>query len=245
MEFMPESAPAVALGFLFTCFLLLVGAVILVHALIVRKHRRAKKILAGIVGALGIYFGILLTFSLRSEEKVLAMHERKYFCEVDCHLVYSVVNVATAGSLGVAPYQKRAEGVYYIITLEVWFDERTIAPHRGNASLKPNDRIVTVVDDHGRLYHVSQTGQSALERTQREAVPLTRPLRPGESYTNDLVFDLAPDINNPRLFIRSASWITCFFIGHENSFLHKDITFRLEPKRRDMSHSPPPSSTSM
>lgn len=62
----------------------------------------------------------------------------------------------------------------------------------------------------------------------RKSGRATTALRPGESYTTDLVFDLPPDIKNPELLMREGSLVTHFIIGHENSFWHRKTKFRLE-----------------
>lgn len=230
MEFVPENAPAVALGFLLTGIVLLVVAVTLVYSLVTRREKRARRLGAGGLTVLGIYLGVLLTFSLTSDEKVLALNAHKYFCEIDCHLAYSVIEVTVSKGLGSATRQTATQGTFYVVTVKGWFDEKTISPRRGNFPLTPDPRAVSVLDDLGREYEPSPDGQRALEEDQDNTISLTQPLRPGESYTTRLVFDLPIDIRNPRLLIAAKGWITRFLIGHENSFLHKKITFKLEPE---------------
>jgi hypothetical protein len=57
--------------------------------------------------------------------------------------------------------------------------------------------------------------------------PLTTPLRPGESYTTDLVFDLPPNAKPTALLMKEGEWITRLVIGHENSPLHKQTKFQV------------------
>lgn len=241
MEFTPENAPAVASGFLLTCIVLLITAATIVYSLATRKHKRARRIGAGGLTVLGIYFGILLTFSLTSDEKMLALNEQKYFCEIDCHLAYSVVKATASKTLGVGTRQTTALGMFYVVTVKVWFDERTITPRRGNFPLMPDPRAVSVLDNLGREYEPSPDGQIALEESHGKVIPLTQPLRPGESYTTSLVFDLPTDIKNPRLLIATEGWITRFLIEHENSLLHKKITFKLEPEASERDQLSPAS----
>jgi len=227
MEFMPQHAPAVILSFLFTGFLLLLAALSFVYAGTVGKRDRAKKVLLATCGVVGTYSAILLMVSLESSERVLAVGQRKYFCEVDCHLAYSVVDVKTAKTLGSAPNQTTAAGTYYIVTVKTFFDERTISNRRSkDIPLIPDPRMVIVVDDRGRKFETSLEGQKALEIASN--VPLTQALRPGQFYTTALVFDLPADTAKPRLLITDLDPITCLLIGHENSFLHKKILFSLE-----------------
>jgi hypothetical protein len=173
----------------------------------------------------------LLVASLASQERVLARSQKKYFCEIDCHIAYSVEGVSTASTLGPELQSKVAAGKFVIVRVKTWFDENTISPHRGNGPLTPNPRRVIVVDDGGREFQESPEGQAALEhmgvRGLTAQPALTAPLRPGESYFNDLVFDVPTDVRNPRLLITDQEPVTRVIIGHEGSPLHKKIWFEL------------------
>lgn len=122
-------------------------------------------------------------------------------------------------------------------TIKTRFDETTISPKRGNGLLWPNGRNITVFDEQGRKYGLSEEGQRVLEISQDGGTPFTTPLRPGESYTTGLVFDLPPNIKNPTLLINEELLPTCFIIGHENSFLHKQTKFEIEPRAQQASTS--------
>ncbi len=229
MEFMPEFAPLVLLTLMGTCFLLGVAGIVVVYGLVRKKGGLVQKVLVAAIAVAGLYAGLVLAASLASKEKALDFGEQKYFCEVDCHEAYSVVNVRATKTLGTPPDQETAEGTYYVVTVKVWFDERTISNRRArNMPLTPNPRTVTVVDESGRQYEPSTDGQRALEQAQGKSIPFTQRLRPGESYTTDVVFDLPLGIRSPRLFITTADWPTRFLIGHENSPFHKKIMFQLE-----------------
>ncbi|MCA1635522.1 MAG: DUF4352 domain-containing protein [Acidobacteria bacterium] len=219
-----ESAVGV-LSFLGSGFVLLVLALILVHALWAKKFRRAKGLVLAGFGVAGLYFGLMLAFSLASGEKVLARGEEKYFCEIDCHLAYSVIGVRKAKTLGGAT----AGGEFYVVTLRTRFDEQTISPRRGNATLTPNPRALAVSDEQGRAYRMSEEGMRQLGAERRAGEPLETPLRPGESYTTEVVFDLPGDAKNPVLLLNESMLPTRFIIGHENSFLHGQTKFRLDP----------------
>ena len=51
-------------------------------------------------------------------------------------------------------------------------------------------------------------------------MPLDTALRPGESYTTELVFDLPEGAREPVLLVIESSTATRFIVGHENSPLH-------------------------
>lgn len=188
--------------------------------------------LAACLGVLlGGYLAVLLGTSLVSEEWVLGPGEEKYFCEVDCHLAYSVTGVARTKTLGSREHLITANGVFYIVTIRTRFDEKTISSHRPlEVPLQPAPRVVTIVDDHGLEFLASALGEQALARTSGLGTPMTQPLRPGESYTTQLVFELPPFALNPRLLIASPTqpaWLGLLLIGDENSFLHKKVFLRL------------------
>ena len=84
--------------------------------------------------------------------------------------------------------------------------------------LYPNSRALTLIDERGNRYEpVSQSG-----------TPLTNPLRPGESYTTDIVFDVPSEMKHARLLMNESDWITRLVIGHENSPLHKKASFQID-----------------
>jgi hypothetical protein len=227
MEFMPNHAPFVVLAFLLTGFVGFVGTVPLLGTLFTRRWEWARKISAALVVLTCLYGGTLLAASLASSEKTLGAGQQKYFCEVDCHLAYSVTSVQTAKILGSGEKQATAAGTFYVVTLRTYFDEKSTSANRGNGLLYPNLRWVRVVDDRGHLIGTSLEGTRALEPSPAETVYLDQPLRPGDSYETTLVFDVPPDAQNPRLWLTDPEIVNWVLIGHENSFLHKKIYFGL------------------
>src|SRR5712664_3529807 len=216
------AAPVGVLAFLGTGLLILVAALTLVGSLVARKFRFAKVVLIALLVIAGIYVGAMLAFSRAGREKVLARGEEKHFCEIDCHLAYSITNVRQTKTLGTSADQST---VYTIVTLKTRFDETTIAPWRGNGLLYPNSRVLTLVDERGNQH--APTALPALEATPASSTPLTAPLRPGEAYTTEIVFDLPADVRSATLLLNEGDFVTHFIIGHENSFLHGKTRFQL------------------
>lgn len=211
------AAPLGALALLGTAFLLFLTTIVLIQSLLVRKHGRAKIVLLALLVIAGVYLAAMLIFSFASRENVLARGQEKHFCELDCHLAYSIVNATQAKTFGNVLNQLTARGQFTIVTIKTRFDENTIGPRRGNALLYPNGRDVIVIDDQGNQYKpVSQAG-----------TPLTNPLRPAESYTTDIAFDLPLNAKPAKVFICENAWETRFVIGHENSLLHKKTRFQV------------------
>src|SRR6266704_1831383 len=86
-------APVGALALLGTGFLIFIAVVVLIQSLIVRKHGRARIVLILMCGVVALYLAAILVFSFASHYKLLARGEEKHFCELDCHLAYSIVNI--------------------------------------------------------------------------------------------------------------------------------------------------------
>ena len=221
------AAPVGALSFLGTGFLLFVVGLALIYSLIRKKSVLTKFALLAIAVIAGIYLSVLLIFSFASSEKVLARGQEKHFCEIDCHLAYSITDVHETKTLGDASNQLSAAGMFRVVTIKTRFDETTISPSRGNALLHPNSRVVSVVDESGKEYFPSSDGQRILEKLQAAGTPITTPLHPSESYTTTYVFDLPANVRNPTLLIREGELVTHFVIGHENSPLHKKTKFQV------------------
>lgn len=222
------SAPVGYLALLGTSALIIITILSsMLYLLISRRLAVALAASAAVILIVVVYFALLLTAAKASSDRTLGPGQEKHFCEVDCHLAYSVLNVTNTKTIGRPPAQAPAAGVFYIVTIRTRFDETTISSHRGNSPLVPNSRIVTVVDQLGDSYEPSPTGQSALDRTIGSGTPLTTPLRPGESYTTEFVFDLPENVRAPVLWIRTGDTETRFIIGHENSFGHGRTFFSL------------------
>lgn len=199
------AAPFSALGFLGGAAGLLVAIVVVAGAVVSGHKTMAKATALVAVVEVVLYGGMLVAYSRQSNDRGLAPGQEKFFCEIDCHIGYTIATV-------------EREGSSLRVSLRTRFDEHSIAPWRGNGPLTPSPRIVEVVDADGHRY----------EAQQRTGPKLTTPLRPGESYTSDFTFHLPPDARDPRLLVLSAgTFPDRVLIGNENSFLHGKVYFRL------------------
>jgi hypothetical protein len=221
------SAAVGVLGLLGACAVLALLGLVALHALARGRYRRMRVSLVGLALCAAAYGALVLAFSVESEGRVLARGEEKYFCEIDCHLAYSVVDVRRAKALGTGGARARARGEFLVVTLRTRFDPNTISAGRGDGQLTPNPREVSVCDAEGRTYAVSEEGRRALSTEGGVGMPLDTPLRPGESYTTGLVFDLPEGARDTVLLVRESSPETRFIIGHENSPLHGKTEFAL------------------
>lgn len=218
------------LGLMGSCGALALIGAFAAHALWRGKRGRARLAATAALALVSLYAWTLLAFSLRSGERVLGRGEEKYFCEVDCHLAYSVAGVERRAKVGEGANAATARGEFYVVTIRTRFDEQTTSPLRGDSPLRPNALAVTLYDGRGGAHEPSSEGQRALELAGEAGLPLDSPLRPGESYLTRLVFDLPASDDPARdalLLVNESALPTRFIIGHENSPLHGRTKFRL------------------
>jgi hypothetical protein len=203
-------APLAVMGFLAASLGFFVAFAAVVIFWFARKPRLARAAAFAIGGGLVVYLALLLGFSAGSHETLLEHGQEKYFCEIDCHLAYSVVDVKA---------QDQGALNDYIITLRTRFDETTTSPNRPKGvPLVPSPREVWLIDESGHQYHVvSNAGTS-----------LTTPLTPASSYTTQLEFKVPKDARGLRLLIETVpGWPDHFAIGDENSLGYKKTYFAL------------------
>ena len=194
-------APLAVLGFLAAgagLFLALASVLIFWLA---RKPKFAR-VSAMAIGVVAVtYFALLFGFSAGSHATTLARGQEKYFCEIDCHLAYSIVDT-----------NSQPDG-RYIVSLRTRFDETTTSPSRPkDVPLTPSPREVRLIDSAGRQYAPVAT----------EGTPLNTSLKPAESYTTRLEFTIPQSATGLRLLINTIpQWPDKLVIGDENSWLHK------------------------
>ena len=184
---------------------MLAGVLMLVSMYgIIRKKSWLRWSLGALATGAVIYFGLVLIFSGVSSERTLARGQEKYFCEIDCHLAYSISDT-----------QSIAEGNsdrLVAVTVRTRFDEKTISATRPkNASLTPNPRTVQLVDDAGNTFAPGLSSGTSLDR----------PLIPGESYLSTFVFKVPNTAQGLRMLITAPGGPVEFLIGNELSFGHK------------------------
>src|SRR5580700_10834324 len=227
-ETTPHLAPIVVLLFLGAVFITGVSLAVLLYGAARRSQLYARIGGGAALTVVACYLLLLCSVSLASGEKVLPAGGWKYFCEIDCHIGYSVSGVQATGAIGQAMGQISAHGQFVVVRLKVWFDEHTISPNRGDGPLTPNARRVVLVDANGRAYAQSPEREARLTRVNRDAASLRQALRPGQSFAKDLVFDVPKDASGLRLLITEDDPETVLIIGHENSLLHRKIYLSLD-----------------
>jgi hypothetical protein len=197
---------------------LLLIALACVAGYLAARGRMAGATRAGIAAAAvaGVYGLALVGFSAAAGERTVNAGGWKYFCELDCHLAYSVDGVEHPASPASAETTE-------VVNLRVRFDPGTVGPQRGSQPLRPSPRRVRLLASDGRTYSPSAEARGKLERA----------LRPGESAVIPLAFRLPAGARGERLLLTSASPETRLLIGHENSFFHPRTAFRLDTHLND------------
>lgn len=212
-----------ALFFLGAAFLLLM---LMLAALLLYFCRRSwvRYSLTAAVVLVIAYGGLLLAFSAFSHDRTLTPGQEKYFCELDCHLAYSVQSVERVKKIG----DTVANGEFYVVTVRGRFDETTTAPWRPrDAPVTPNPLSFALEDGRGDAVGLSSKGQRAWEAAHGASPSLLSPLRPGEFTEATMVFDAATAMRDPRLLASFEVFPTQVLIGDENSLLHKKTYFRI------------------
>lgn len=175
---------------------------------------------AALLLLLAAYAVALAGFSLVSHDRVLARGEEKYFCEIDCHIAYSIAEAPAAQSVRQATDNTRAVTIY----LQTRFDENSISEGRPkDVPLTPNPRSVALFDSAGRRYLPTFPPVASAQEH-----PITDALIPGASYLTPMSFTLPGDAHDLRLLVMSSSGPERVMIGHEESFGHRKTYFRVE-----------------
>ena len=211
-----------ALSFLGTMGLTVALAV---AAVVLFFSRRAwvRYPLLAMVALLAGYGLLLAMFSWASYDRTVARGDEKFLCALDCHIAYSVRNVERVKSIG----NTAASGEFYVVTMRTHFDERTIAPWRGDSPLAPDPPVLTLVDGSGHSYPASPTGQKAWEAAHPRTHSMADPLRPGESYETTWVFEAPADAQSVRMFAGWDGFPSYVLIGDEASPRHGKTYFAL------------------
>jgi hypothetical protein len=205
-------APLSALAFLGLLTMLMLSLALAIGFAFGRQNKALKLTASFTMIAVSGYAVMVLLFSVASQTVVLASGQEKYFCEIDCHLAYSVVKA------GYEPDPKVEGDIRYVVELQTRFDPTTISARRGNGPLTPSPRDVVIVDGAGRVYRPAEI----------QGQPLLTPLRPGEAYRTKLIFEVQAMAAHPFLWVHTKAeapeWM---MIGNELSPLHRKVFFEL------------------
>lgn len=168
----------------------------------------------GGVGVAGLYAVLLVGVGVATSDRTLPVGTEKYFCELDCHLAYSVTRLWQVGGA--------KEGqVLWAVSVRTRFDESTISASRPReAPLTPNPRRVRLQSGDGRQFAPLAGGAERLTALGIGSVPLENPLRPGDSYSTTLLFELPVGAVPSSLDLTEDVFPNRLLIGHEQSPFH-------------------------
>jgi hypothetical protein len=169
-------------------------------------------VLAG--GSIASLYAVLLVgIGAASSDRTLPVGSEKYFCELDCHLAYSVTKLWRVGDTG--------GRTTWAVSLRTRFDESTISPTRPReAPLTPNPRRARLRTGDGREFGPLADSAERLTALGIASVPLDRALRPGDSYGTTLLFELPVGALPLLLDLTEDAVPDRLLIGHEASPFH-------------------------
>jgi hypothetical protein len=152
----------------------------------------------------------------------------KYFCELDCHLAYSIIQVSVMDSLGSGPAGQKPSGRFWLVTVQTRFDKNTISARRSlTEPTWPAPRRVALVSAEGERFPPIEDEDSNLAALGISSTPITRELAPGASYTTRFVFDLPEEAVATGLLLTDDLVVSRFLIGHERSPFHAPTLLQL------------------
>jgi hypothetical protein len=191
----------------------LLGAVaFIIYALVTGKRRQAG--LTAVISTLWLiaYVLCMIVVSVLTPQSILDQSQERCFDE----MCFSVSHVATTETLGSGPNQQTAQGVYYVVTVQ-------LRNASSRTAQKPDHPVFFLEDQRGVRYTPSPTGQKAVgnEPTWDQR------LQPGERQTRDVVFDVSAQTERPRLGIIEGTGPGPLIIGDEQSLFHKQTQIQL------------------
>lgn len=182
-----------------------------------RQWTWAKRVLLILFSFLVLYAGVLLSVSLLSPQRVLAMHQNRCFDD----WCLSVERVVQQSTVGAAPMVATAHGTFYLVTVRVSSQARGITQ-------RALDAQVSLLDARGQRADPDPAGQQALDATGQGGQPLDGALAPGGSFTRTVVFDLPMSSSHLALVVTHGLFPDVLVIGSEQSFLHKPTIIQLQ-----------------
>lgn len=207
--------------------LMILGFFRVIHALKLSRNRQARNIGLGMLALVVAYLGLLLGVSATSHEILLSRGQKKHFCglHLDCHIGAAVTSVVTLPAIGAPPENVTADGLFYVVTVEVSNDAR-------QATLTPAPLSLMVIDGKGRTHLRALVAERLLTGAAPTLYAFEQPIPPGGSISAKFVFDLPPDVVEPRLLVSVEvmpdRFVEGFIIGNDNSWFHRHTLHRLD-----------------
>ena len=188
------------------------------YYLLRRQWMRARQVLLVLGSFLVLYAAVLLSVSLLSPQRVLAMHQNRCFDD----WCLSVERVEQQPTVGAVPAVITAHGTFYLVIMRISSQARSITQ-------RALDAQVYLLDARGQRYDPSPMGQQILDATGQGGQPLNSELAPGSSFTRTMVFDLPKGSSHLALVVTHGLFPDVLVIGSEQSFLHKPTIILFSP----------------
>jgi hypothetical protein len=211
------------LAFFATLLGLVIVIIAVIIALLTHHPKRAGRVGLVFLGWIAVYAVLLLAASFTSRPQFIGAGKERCFDE----MCYSVKSVVIASTLGNTPAPFKAQGNYYVLTVQLRSDSKRTAQ-------KPSEPNLLVVDAQGKQF------DSFISAGSDNGTPIGQPLtasqlwnqkiQPGETASRTVAFDLPAGIQQPGLVVTEGIGpLAAIIIGDENSFFHAKTEFLLTP----------------
>jgi hypothetical protein len=134
---------------------------------------------------------VAFIFASCAGERVIGMNERIHHDDFE----YLVTGCTVAGSIGSGERQRKAAGVYYVVTF-------VVENHAMRVNHDWNDSIAYVVDDRGNHYENLPELQELLNDAKSAVSSPAHRTPAGETESTQLIFDLPRNVTHPFLMVR-------------------------------------------
>jgi hypothetical protein len=174
----------------------------------------ARRLAIRWVTAAGIYFAVLLTFSIRQPMRVLPRNAPWCFDDW-CISVDSVAHPPAINSI-------KPSGQWVVVSM-------TVSSRMQRRRQSEPDAFVYLLDSAGQRYEPSDVGVDALRSSGLEGKLITEFLEPGGSFQSRTAFDV-PKAARRLLFVkeRRSRFPGVFIIGDPVSLLHRPTVLPID-----------------
>jgi hypothetical protein len=198
--------------FLASALFVAVTLVLIVYRL-VRGHRdSAARTMGILIAYVAIYLAILISVSLVTPQKVLAIGEERCFDE----WCITVTGVSRESRIGDAT----AQGVFEIVNAKV-------SSHSHGRRQREVGVRTYLLDALGHRFDIAAAGQRELERAGQAGQPIETFVDPGGSFETRLVYDV-PAGTSELGFVKTGAGPGSLIIGDSDSFFHQPTIVRLD-----------------
>ena len=148
---------------------------------------------AAIVVLIGVSL-LMIVAALNRRDQMVGLNQEIQYDD----FAFSVMEVRKADGLGSGESALNAAGAFYVVTLK-------IANHAKRVDYKPKRASAILIDDRGREFFLSASGQTALESLRGPRC--YDPIPAGASCVTELVFDIPADSHITQLRISEGGLV--------------------------------------